>query len=57
MNRLSIYPVVAIAVAACSMASQVAPTAPLEPLASLELSRYLGTWYQVALYPNTFQSQ
>lgn len=31
--------------------------APLQPIASLEVSRYMGTWYQVALYPNRFQSQ
>jgi apolipoprotein D and lipocalin family protein len=30
---------------------------PLEPIASLDVARYLGTWYQVALYPNWFQSQ
>jgi apolipoprotein D and lipocalin family protein len=30
---------------------------PLEPVTSLDVARYLGTWYQVALYPNGFQSQ
>jgi apolipoprotein D and lipocalin family protein len=31
--------------------------APLEPIAALDVQRYLGTWYQVALIPNRFQSQ
>lgn len=30
---------------------------PIEPLAALNVERYLGTWYQVALYPNRFQAQ
>ena len=30
---------------------------PVGPVATLDLMRYLGTWYQVALYPNAFQSQ
>ena len=37
--------------------SQSTTTAPIEPLASLDVSRYLGVWYQVALYPNRFQAQ
>jgi len=28
-----------------------------EPIAALELQRYLGTWYQVALVQNRFQAQ
>jgi apolipoprotein D and lipocalin family protein len=34
--------------------------APLPPLASIErldLARYLGTWYEIAKYPNVFQRQ
>jgi apolipoprotein D and lipocalin family protein len=29
----------------------------LQPVAQVELGRYAGTWYQVALYPNRFQAQ
>lgn len=29
----------------------------LQPIASLDVSRYMGTWYEVAKYPNRFQSQ
>ncbi len=32
------------------------PTAPLQPIPSLQVDRYLGTWYQVAWFPNRFQS-
>jgi apolipoprotein D and lipocalin family protein len=37
-----------------------APAAGLPPLASVpsvDLARYLGTWYQVAWFPNRFQQQ
>ncbi|PPE67436.1 lipocalin family protein [Caldimonas caldifontis] len=35
----------------------LAQPAPLTPVPSVDLNRYLGTWYQVALYPNRFQAQ
>ncbi len=41
---------------ACAATAQT-PDAPLEPIAALDVQRYLGTWYQVALIPNRFQSQ
>ena len=31
--------------------------APLTAIPSLDVATYLGTWYQVALYPNFFQKQ
>lgn len=31
--------------------------APLESLPALEVPPYMGTWYQVALFPNVFQRQ
>jgi apolipoprotein D and lipocalin family protein len=37
--------------------AQEASVAALEPIAELDVARYLGTWYQVALIPNRFQSQ
>ena len=30
---------------------------PLTTVAALDLARYQGTWYQLALYPNRFQAQ
>jgi apolipoprotein D and lipocalin family protein len=35
--------------------SGVPATSPLQPIASVELNRYQGLWYQLALYPNRFQ--
>ena len=34
-----------------------ATPAPLQALARLDVAPYMGTWYQVALYPNRFQKQ
>lgn len=31
--------------------------APLKPIASLEVPRYLGRWYEVAKFPNWFQKK
>jgi apolipoprotein D and lipocalin family protein len=31
--------------------------APLQTIPSLDLHRYLGTWYEIAKYPNRFQRQ
>jgi len=37
--------------------STEAPPAPLEAIASLDVPRYMGTWYEVAKYPNWFQKR
>lgn len=42
---------------ALGLAVSAADAPPLEPIASIELTRYTGTWYQVALFPNRFQAQ
>lgn len=34
-----------------------APAQPLQALASLDIPAYMGTWYQVAWFPNRFQKQ
>ncbi len=57
MNRPSILLAVVLAAACTSALPQGSPVASIEPIASLAVPRYLGTWYQVALYPNAFQSQ
>lgn len=31
--------------------------APLKPIEALDLPRYLGTWYEIARYPNWFQKK
>lgn len=33
------------------------PTLPLQPIATLDVPRYMGTWYEIAKYPNRFQKQ
>lgn len=31
------------------------PTAPVMPIATLDVPRYMGTWFEIAKYPNRFQ--
>lgn len=38
-------------------AQTVAPSAPLQTIERLDVARYLGTWYEIAKYPNRFQRQ
>lgn len=33
------------------------PTEPLKTIERLDVARYLGTWYEIAKYPNRFQRQ
>jgi apolipoprotein D and lipocalin family protein len=37
--------------------SNEVPPSPLEAIASLDVPRYMGTWYEVAKYPNWFQKR
>lgn len=30
---------------------------PLQPIAALDVQRYMGTWYEIAKYPNWFQKK
>lgn len=46
-----------IAALALSAANAPAQPVPLTALASLEVPAYMGTWYQVAWFPNRFQKQ
>lgn len=39
-----------------TQSSEVSP-APLESIASLDVPRFMGTWYEVAKYPNWFQKR
>lgn len=38
-------------------AQNAAPPEPLQTIARLDVGRYLGTWYEIAKYPNRFQRQ
>ncbi len=46
-----------LAGAALALPAQAAPVPALQAVPSLDLSRYQGQWYQIALYPNSFQKQ
>ena len=46
-----------IPLASAQTASAETPPAPLEVIASLDVPRYMGTWYEVAKYPNWFQKR
>ncbi len=43
-------------IAAAMTQSAAADMPPLKAVATLDVSKYMGRWYQVALYPNRFQS-
>ena len=48
---------VALAVAALPAVAQGTVAAPpLEPVASVDLERYMGRWHELARFPNRFQS-
>ncbi len=38
-------------------AQTAAPSAPLQTIERLDVARYMGTWYEIAKYPNGFQRQ
>lgn len=38
-------------------AQTASPSAPLQTIERLDVGRYLGTWYEIAKYPNRFQRQ
>ena len=46
-----------VPLASAQVQSTEIPPAPLEAIASLDVPRYMGTWYEVAKYPNWFQKR
>ena len=46
-----------VPLASAQAQSSEASPAPLESIASLDVPRYMGTWYEVAKYPNWFQKR
>jgi apolipoprotein D and lipocalin family protein len=48
---------VVAAAAACLPALATAADAPLPTVAQVDLARYAGAWYEIALLPNRFQKQ
>lgn len=47
----------ALTIALGATTAQATDVAPLQAVDSVNLTRYLGRWYQIAHYPNKFQSQ
>lgn len=46
-----------VALAGCASATTSKDAAPLQPIATLDVPRYMGTWYEIAKYPNWFQKK
>ncbi len=43
--------------ASLAMSSDTATAQALQPIAALDVPRYMGTWYEIARYPNWFQKK
>jgi apolipoprotein D and lipocalin family protein len=54
MNLRRLFPL--LAVFAAVLSGCMTSTAPLPTVAAVDLARYAGTWYEIALLPNRFQS-
>jgi apolipoprotein D and lipocalin family protein len=46
-----------LAAALLAPMAMAAPARPLQAVPTVDLARYQGRWYQIALYPNAFQKQ
>lgn len=58
MKLIRVFLLATAALVACANTHTAPPESkPLQSLETIEIAPYLGTWYQVALYPNSFQSQ
>ena len=51
----ALFVVGAMWLAGCSTTTQRLKLPPLETVPKVELSRYLGTWYEIASFPQSFQ--
>lgn len=45
----------AVVVLGCAPRGALPGAGPLEAVDALDLNRYLGTWYEIAKYPNSFE--
>ena len=55
--RLKVAAATIVAVAGCGTVDPVPQAVPpLQAIPKLELQRFLGTWYQVAWFPNAFNA-
>lgn len=47
----------AVLAMSASLAQAQAQATALQPIASLDVARYMGTWHEIAKYPNSFQKK
>ena len=61
MTLKQVWCAAALAVAAWGVAAQTtatpAPLPPVSTIATLDVPRYMGTWYEIAKFPNRFQAK
>jgi len=56
MTFTCIYRIAAVFLFAGFAGCTIRPTTPLPTVESVDLARYMGDWYEIALLPNRFQS-
>jgi len=52
---LAAVPLLLLAVCGCGIMGNSSKLSTLEVVTSVDINRYLGTWYEIARYPNRFQ--
>jgi apolipoprotein D and lipocalin family protein len=55
--RLALAAVLLVPLAVPAQTTATPQPEPLQTIARLDVGRYLGTWYEIAKYPNRFQRQ
>ena len=56
MTRRLLALLIAVLALGCAPSRAPPDAAPLEVVDRLDLERYLGTWYEIAKYPNRFEA-
>ena len=49
--------IVALCLSGCALSASANNLPPLTTVASVDVPRYMGTWYEIAKYPNWFQKK
>ena len=53
--RTTCHAILGLVVLVCSVASNAQTLPPVQTIASLDVPRYMGTWFELAKFPNVFQ--
>jgi apolipoprotein D and lipocalin family protein len=53
--RTACYGFLTTALLVCSVTSHAQALPPVQTIASLDVTRYMGTWFELAKFPNVFQ--